>query len=73
MAPNRSAVLRTVNSSTWKIYDRRISKWIPVVGVYRELLPMACLRENQQKVLAESQSIRKRQGPQEQKKPVIEP
>jgi len=35
------------------------------VGMHRELLPMACPRENQQEVLAESQSVRKRQGLQE--------
>jgi len=46
MAPNRSAVLRTVNSSTWKIYNKKMSKWTLVVGMHRELLPMACPREN---------------------------
>ena len=62
MASNRSTVLRTVNSSTWKIYNRGMSEWTLMMGIYRELLPMACLRENQQKVLAESQSVRKRQS-----------
>jgi len=60
MAPNRSAVLRTVNSSTWKIYNRKMSEWTIIVEMHRELLPMTCPRENQQKVLAENQSIRKR-------------
>jgi len=31
-----------------------------IVGMHRKLLPMACPRENQQKVLAKSQSVRKR-------------
>jgi len=44
-----------------------------MVGMYKELLPIACPRENQQKALAESQSVRKRQGPQDQRKPVVEP
>jgi len=35
------------------------------VGMHRELLPMACPRENQQEILAKSQSIEKRQDPQE--------
>jgi len=47
MAPNRSAVLRTVNSNTWKIYNRRMSEWITIVGMHREPLPMAYPRENQ--------------------------
>ena len=42
-----------------------MSKWMLVMGMYRELLPMACPRENQQEVLAESQLIRKRQSPQD--------
>jgi len=49
-----------------------MSEWTIVVGMHRELLPMAYLKENQQKVLAESQSVGKRQGPQEPKKPVVE-
>ena len=49
-----------------------MSEWILVVEVYREPLPIACPRKNQQKVLAESQSVGKRQGPQEPKKPVVE-
>ena len=44
-----------------------------MVRVYGELLPMACLRQNQQKVLAKSQTVRKKQGPQDQREPVIEP
>jgi len=44
-----------------------------LVGMHREPLPMACPRENQQEVLAESQSVGKRQGPQEPKEPVVEP
>jgi len=50
-----------------------MSEWTPVVGVHRESLPMACLRENQQEVLAKSQSVGKRQGPQDQREPVVEP
>ena len=65
MAFNKSAVLKIINSSIWKIYNRKMSKWIIIVGMYRELLPMACLRENQQKVLAKNQSVGKRQGPQD--------
>jgi len=65
MAPNRSAVLRTVNSSTWKIHDRRMSEWMIIMGMHRESLPMICPRENQQKILAESQSVGKRQSPQD--------
>ena len=65
MAPNRSAVPGIVNSSTWKIYDRRMSEWTPMIGMHREPLPIACLKENQQKVLAKSQSVRKRQNPQD--------
>jgi len=42
-----------------------MSKWIIIMGMHRELLPIACPRENQQKVLAESQSVRKRQSPQD--------
>jgi len=60
MAPNRSAVPRTVNSSTWKIYNKRMSEWTTIMGMHRELLPMACPRENQQKVLAKRQSVGKR-------------
>jgi len=36
-------------------------------------LPMTCPRENQQKVLAKNQSIGKRQGPQDQREPVVKP
>jgi len=36
-----------------------------IVGMHREPLPIACPRENQQKVLAKSWSVGKRQGPQE--------
>jgi len=43
------------------------------MGMHRESLPMTCPRENQQKILAKNQSVRKRQGPQELKEPVIEP
>jgi len=46
MAPNRSVILRTVNSNTWKIHDRKMSEWITVVGMHKELLPMACPKEN---------------------------
>jgi len=49
-----------------------MSKWTTLVGIHRELLPMACPRENQQEVLAESQSVGKRQSPQEPKEPVVE-
>ena len=34
---------------------------------------MTCPRENQQEVLAKSQLVGKRQGPQDQKEPVVEP
>ena len=44
-----------------------------MVGMHRELLPMACPRENQQKALAKSQSVGKRQGLQDQREPVVEP
>jgi len=60
MALNGNAILRIINSNIWKIYNRRMSEWTPIVGMHRELLPMACPRENQQKVLAESQSVGKR-------------
>jgi len=50
-----------------------MSEWTILVGMYREPLPMACPRENQQKILAKSQSVRKRQSPQDPKEPVIEP
>ena len=50
-----------------------MSERTPIMGMHRELLPMAYLRENQQKALAKSQSIGKRQNPQEQKEPVVEP
>jgi len=50
-----------------------MSEWTIVMGMHKEPLPMACPRENQQKVLAKSQSIRKRQGPQDQRKPVVKP
>jgi len=43
------------------------------MGMHKEPLPMACLRENQQKALAKSQLIGKRQGPQDQREPVVEP
>jgi len=46
MASNRNIVFRTVNSNTWKIYDRRMSEWTLVVEMYREPLPMACPRKN---------------------------
>jgi len=50
-----------------------MSEWTIIMGMYRELLPMACPRENQQEVLTKSQSVRKRQSPQDQREPVIEP
>ena len=50
-----------------------MSKWITIVGVYREPLPMACPRQNWQKVLAESQTVGKKQDPQDQREPVVEP
>jgi len=50
-----------------------MSEWTIIVGMYQEPLPMACPRENQQKVLAKSWSVRKRQGPQDWKEPVVEP
>jgi len=46
MASDRSAVLRTINNNTWKIHDRRMSEWTPVVGMHRKPLPMTCPREN---------------------------
>ena len=45
---------------------------MPIMGMHQKLLPMACLRKDQQEVLAKVQSIRKRGGPQDQKKPVVE-
>ena len=45
MASNGSAIPKTVNSNTWKILDRKMSKWTTVVGMYKELLPMACLKK----------------------------
>jgi len=54
MAPNRSAIPGTVNNSTWKIHDRRMSEWIIMVGMHREPLPMACPKENQQEILAKN-------------------
>ena len=65
MASNGSAVLRIVNSNTWKIYNRKMSEWILIMGMHRELLPITCPRENQQEILAKSQSVRKKQGPQD--------
>ena len=50
-----------------------MSKQTLVVGVYRELVPMTCPRQSQQEVLAKSQTVRKRQSPQNQREPVIEP
>jgi len=50
-----------------------MSEWTIMMGMHRELLPMACSRENQQEVLAKSQSVGKRQSLQNQKEPVIEP
>ena len=44
-----------------------------VVGIYKKLLPMACPRKNQQKILTEDQSVRKRESPQNQREPVIKP
>jgi len=46
MAPNGSAVPKTVNDSTWKIYNRKMSEWMILVGMHREPLPIACPREN---------------------------
>ena len=43
------------------------------MGMHWELLPMACPGKNQQEVLAENQSVGKRQGPQELREPVVEP
>jgi len=42
-----------------------MSEWILIVGMHRELLPMACPRENWQEVLAKSQLVGKRQDPQD--------
>jgi len=39
-----------------------MSEWTLIVGMHRKPLPMACPRENQQEVLAESQLIGKRQS-----------
>ena len=50
-----------------------MSEWILVMGMHRELLPMTCPRENWQKVLAKSQSVGKKWGPQDQREPVVEP
>ena len=47
MAPNRSAVPRTVNSNTQKIHDQRMSEWTTIMGMHREPLPMAYSRQNQ--------------------------
>ena len=44
-----------------------------VIGMYKKPLPMACSRQSQQKALAKSQIIGKRQGPQDQREPVVEP
>ena len=52
MASNRNTVPKTVNSNTWKIYNRKMSEWTLVMGMYKELLPMTCSRKNQQEVLA---------------------
>jgi len=60
MASNGSAIPKTVNSSTWKIHDRGMSEWTIVVGMHKELLPMAYPRENWQEVLAESQLVGKK-------------
>jgi len=37
-----------------------MSEWMTIVGMHRELLPIAYPRENQQKALAKSQSVGKR-------------
>ena len=50
-----------------------MSEWTTMVGMHRELLPMACPKENWQEVLAESQLVGKRQDPQDQKESVVEP
>jgi len=42
-----------------------MSKWMPIMGMHKELLPIAYLKENQQEVLTESQSVGKRQSLQE--------
>jgi len=55
-----SIILWIFISKARKVYNRRMSKQILVVGVYKELLPMACLRQSQQEVLAKSQIIGKR-------------
>ena len=52
-----------VNNQTKKVHNRRMSKWMPMMEMHKELLPMACPKENQQKVLVKSQSVRKRQDP----------
>jgi len=54
-----------VNNWTKKVYDRKMSKQITIVGMYWELLPITYLGENQQEVLAKVQSIGKRGGPQD--------
>ena len=73
MVSNHSLKFRIINSQTQKGYNKRMFKQAPVVGIYKELLPMACLRENQQKALAKNQLVGKRQSPQEQREPVVEP
>ena len=63
MASNHRLKLWIVNSQTRKIYDRKMFKQMPVMGMHKELLPMACLRQNWQEALTESQIIGKKQGP----------
>ena len=63
-----------INSQTKKIYNKRMFKQITIMGMHKELLPIACPRKDQQEILAkDQQSVRKKGSPQNLREPVIEP
>jgi len=46
MASNYSLKPKMVNNQTKKVHNRKISKQMPVVGIYKKLLPMAYLKKD---------------------------
>ena len=66
MASNKNTVLKRAYSKAWKIPYAKVFERLIMVGMSRKLLPIACPKENQQKVLAKKvQLVRKRGGPQD--------
>ena len=46
MTSNHRSELKEIDSKIRKVYNRRMSKQTPVVGMYQKPLPMACPRKD---------------------------